>query len=414
MSIHHSKGLEFPIVFVAGMGKSFNRQESRDKMVFHNRWGVGIDYVDLEHRMKRPALIKQLIRRQNLLSGFGEELRVLYVAMTRAREKLILTGMIVEKTDAEARTGEPLLFSQLLGAKCSMEWILLALNPKPEQSGFVVEQISMEALLKESVTQQMAEFVSRDDLERMLVYGSVDPELYSEVEKRLSWDYAWKDRTAVRQKYSVTELKKLRLSSEDDPAEELYPEKEAVPILPHFIEQTEEKTGAARGTVYHTVMQWMDFAKILKAEDSAEAVRQELDRLTAAGKLAEEDRSCIWPADFVRLVKSGLVRRLAEAEQRKELYREQPFVIGLPGDQVDGSDPEETVLIQGMIDAFFYEEDEIVVVDYKTDHVGCSEELVERYRQQLQYYEQALAMVTGKRVRERLIYSFTLGKLIPV
>lgn len=131
MSIHHSKGLEFPIVFVAGMGKSFNRQESRDKMVFHNRWGVGIDYVDLEHRMKRPALIKQLIRRQNLLSGFGEELRVLYVAMTRAREKLILTGMIDEKTDAEARTGEPLLFSQLLGAKCSMEWILLALNPKP-------------------------------------------------------------------------------------------------------------------------------------------------------------------------------------------------------------------------------------------------------------------------------------------
>ena len=414
MSIHHSKGLEFPIVFVAGMGKSFNRQESRDKMVFHNRWGVGIDYVDLEHRMKRPALIKQLIRRQNLLSGFGEELRVLYVAMTRAREKLILTGMIDEKTDAEARTGEPLLFSQLLGAKCSMEWILLALNPKPEQSGFVVEQISMEALLKESVTQQMAEFVSRDDLERMLVYGSVDPELYSEVEKRLSWDYAWKDRTAVRQKYSVTELKKLRLSSEDDLAEELYPEKEAVPILPHFIEQTEEKTGAARGTVYHTVMQWMDFAKILKAEDSAEAVRQELDRLTAAGKLAEEDRSCIWPADFVRLVKSGLVRRLAEAEQRKELYREQPFVIGLPGDQVDGSDPEETVLIQGMIDAFFYEEDEIVVVDYKTDHVGCPEELVERYRQQLQYYEQALAMVTGKRVRERLIYSFALGKLIPV
>ena len=130
---------------------------------------------------------------------------------SRAREKLILTGMIDEKTDAEARTGEPLLFSQLLGAKCSMEWILLALNPKPEQSGFAVEQISMEALLKESVTQQMAEFVSRDDLERMLVYGSVDPELYSEVEKRLSWDYAWKDRTAVRQKYSVTELKKLQI-----------------------------------------------------------------------------------------------------------------------------------------------------------------------------------------------------------
>ena len=324
--------------------------------------------------------------------------------MTRAKEKLILTGMVDEKTDAEARTGEPLLFSQLLGAKCSMDWILPARNPEPEKSGLTVEQISMEALLKESVAQQMAESVSRDDLERMLVYESPDSELSGEVEKRLSWDYAWKDRTVARQKYSVTELKKLRLSSEDDPAEELYPETEVVPILPHFIEKTEEKTGAARGTVYHTVMQWMDFGKIRKAEDPAEAVRQELDRLTAAGKLAEEDKSCIWPADFVRLVKSGLVRRLAEAEQRKELYREQPFVIGLPGDQVDGSDPEETVLIQGIIDAFFYEEDEIVVVDYKTDHVKRPEE----------YYEQALSMVTGKRVKERLIYSFALGKLIPV
>lgn len=414
MSIHHSKGLEFPIVFVAGMGKSFNRQESRDKMVFHNRWGVGIDYVDLENRMKRPALIKQLIRRQNLLSGLGEELRVLYVAMTRAREKLILTGMIDGKTDVEAQTGEPLLFSRLLGAKCSMEWILPARNPESEQSGFTVESVSMEELLKESVVQQMTESVSRDDLERMLVYGSADPELSGEVEKRLSWDYAWKDRTAAKQKYSVTELKKLRLSSEEDPAEELYPETEMVPILPRFIEQTEEKTGAARGTVYHTVMQWMDFARIQKVEDPAEAVRQELDRLTAAGKLTEEDRSCIRPADFVRLVKSGLIRRLAEAEARQELYREQPFVIGLPGDQVDGSDPEETVLIQGIIDAFFYEEDEIVVVDYKTDHIRHPEELVERYRQQLQYYEQALAMVTGKPVKERLIYSFALGKLISV
>ena len=210
------------------------------------------------------------------------------------------------------------------------------------------------------------------------------------------------------------QLKKLRLSSEDDPAEELYPETEDTPVLPHFMEQTEEKTGAARGTVYHTVMQWMDFVEILKADDPAEAVLQELDRLTEEGKLAAEDRRCIRPADFVRLVEGGLAKRLAEAEERKELYREQPFVIGLSGDQVDGSDPEETVLIQGIIDAFFHEEDKIVVVDYKTDHVRRPEELVERYRKQLQYYGQALTMATGKPVKERLIYSFALGKLISV
>lgn len=97
MSTHHSKGLEFPIVFAAGLGKSFNKQESREKAVLHNKYGIGLDYVDLEQRMRRPTLLKQLIRRQNLLDSLGEELRILYVAMTRAKEKLILTGMAKEK-----------------------------------------------------------------------------------------------------------------------------------------------------------------------------------------------------------------------------------------------------------------------------------------------------------------------------
>lgn len=413
MSIHHSKGLEFPVVFAAGMGKSFNRQESRDKMVFHNRLGVGLDYVDLERRMKRPTLLKQLIRRQNSLSSLGEELRVLYVAMTRAREKLILTGMADEKLAAAEGRGEPLLFSQLAGAKSSLEWILPARNPEPE-SGFSVSIISMASLLRNAVTEQMEHALQREELERMLLYGKRDSSLAEEIDRRLSWNYGWKSGSA-KQKYSVTELKQLRMQDPSDAVEERYPEQETVPVLPAFLEQGEEKTGAARGTVYHTVMEWMDFAKLAASGSQAVKVTEaELDRLEADGKLSAEDRSCIRPADFSGLVRCGLAERLADAAKNGKLFREQPFVIGVQGTEIPGADPEELVLVQGIMDAFFAEGDELVLLDYKTDRVKNPEILADRYREQLACYEKALTMITGKPVKERLIYSFSLGKLISV
>ena len=417
MSIHHSKGLEFPVVFAAGMGKSFNRQDGREKMIFHNRWGVGLDYVDPEARMKRPTLMKQLIRRQNLIDGLGEELRVLYVAMTRAKEKLIMTGMASEKLIGAGRKGERLLFSELTGAESPLGWILPALNPEEQGSSVRVNIVSLEQVIKDAVREQMAEQLSRDELERTLLYGARDQESDEEIRNCLDWTYAWKDRTASRQKYTVTELKKLRLQEETEYGEELYPEEELVPLVPQFIEKTEEKTGAARGTIYHTVMEWMNFTRMaeqVEAEDRLQVIREELDRIQAAGKLAVEDRSSVREKDFMKFLESSLLKRLASAEAAGKLRREQPFVIGLPGDEADGSDPEETVLIQGMIDAFFEEDDGIVILDYKTDRVQTAGELTDRYQAQLDYYAYAVSMTTGKEIKERLIYSFSLGTTISV
>ncbi|MCC8162027.1 MAG: helicase-exonuclease AddAB subunit AddA [Lachnospiraceae bacterium] len=405
MSIHHSKGLEFPIVFVSGMGKSFNRQESRDKLVMHSRWGAGLDYIDAERRLRRPTLLKQLIRRQNRLDSLGEELRILYVAMTRAKEKLILTGMAEEKLLETERRGERLSFSRIAGAGCCLAWILPALNPA--DSALAVRRISMESLIREAVAGQVSAELSREEMEAQLLQKEADPALAQEVDARLSWEYSWKNRTAAKQKYSVTELKKLRMREESDAEEELYPESDVIPLIQQFVEQAEGKTGAARGTVYHTVMEWLDFSRISD-------MRAELRRLVDAGKLAEEDARVVRWSEFRALKGSGLSVRMQRAGERGELFREQPFVIGLPGDQVDGSDPEETVLIQGIIDAFFYEDNGIVLVDYKTDHVRTGRELSDKYRVQLDYYAQALHMLTGKQVRERLIYSFTLGEVIPV
>lgn len=408
MSTHHSKGLEFPIVFAAGMGKSFNRQESREKMVFHSRYGVGMDYVDLKERMRRPTILKQLIRRQNLLDSLGEELRILYVALTRAREKLIMTGMGKEKLlETEGAPDEnPLLFLALTGADCALAWILPALSR--EGSSVDKRRVSLEGLLKEAAETRMERELSREELEKLRLFGKKEEESYRKVDACLSWSYPWDLEKGARQKYSVTELKKLRMQEESDASEELYPESDIIPLIPQFIEKTTEKTGAARGTVYHTVMEWMDFDGITELSQ----VESGLQKLEALGKLTEEEIRAVRPEDFLAFVNSGLGDRMQRAKERKELFREQPFVIGLPGNEVDGSDPEELVLIQGIIDAFFYEDGEIVVVDYKTDRVRRAEELVEKYHAQLEYYEQALTMMTGKKVKERIIYSFTLGEVI--
>ncbi len=410
MSTHHSKGLEFPIVFAAGLGKSFNRQESRDKAVLHSRYGIGLDYVDLEQRMRRPTLLKQLIRRQNLLDDLGEELRILYVAMTRAKEKLILTGMAKEKLLAEegASDDEKLLFLQLSGADSCLAWILSGMDR--EGSSIRREQVSLEELIKQAVGRQVKKTLTRDELDEIILFRARDEKLYEQVDQCLSWNYAWDTGKKTKQKYSVTELKKLRMQEESDSSEELYPESDIVPLIPRFVEQTEEKGGAARGTVYHTIMECMDLGT---APEPAQ-VDAELQRLAAERRITKEDLQVVRPADFQVFLQTPLARRMREAGERGELFREQPFVIGLPGSEFPDADPEETVLVQGIIDAFFYEDGEAVVVDYKTDRVSRAEELVERYHAQLEYYDQALRMLTGKKVKERLIYSFKLGKVIGI
>ncbi|HBN57649.1 MAG TPA: helicase-exonuclease AddAB subunit AddA [Lachnospiraceae bacterium] len=412
MSIHHSKGLEFPVVFVAGMGKSFNRQDSRSKVVLHNTYGIGLDYVDLEERMKRPVLLKQMIRRQNLLDHLGEELRVLYVAMTRAKEKLILTGMAKEKLLQEegAEENEKLMFLSLSGAGCALEWILKGMDARSRSLTKTV--VSLKEILTCAVQEETKNALSRDELERMVWYGKRDENVSGRIEEKLSWKYPYDLSGKTKQKYTVTELKKLRMQDASDAAEELYPaaDPEIVPLIPQFIESTKEMTGAARGTVYHTVMECMDFSGITRLPQ----VEDRLSRLEASGRLTKEELKSINRKDLLTFAKSSLSERMQRAKEEGHLFKEQPFVIGLPGVEAGCPETEEPVLIQGIIDAFFYEGDEVVVVDYKTDRVSSPEELKDRYRTQLVYYEKALRMLTGKKVKERIIYSFALGKEIQV
>ena len=275
--------------------------------------------------------------------------------------------------------------------------------------------VSLETVIREQIRQTMTRELSRTELEQSLLYGKKDEKLYNQINERLSWSYPWKMRETARQKYSVTELKKLRMQEESDAAEELYPETDMVPLIPQFIQKTEEKTGAARGTIYHTVMEWLDFEHLIELRGAhVPKMKAELQTLVDEGKLSEEELRAVNPMDLLDLAESALSERMAEAAARGELFREQPFVMSLPASQVDGSGSDETILIQGIIDAFFYEDGQIVLLDYKTDYVRRASELREKYHVQLEYYEQALSMMTGKKVKEKLIYSFTLGEVIEV
>ena len=191
----------------------------------------------------------------------------------------------------------------------------------------------------------------------------------------------------------------------------MYREEEVIPLLPKFLQEEEELTGAPRGTAYHKVMETLDFAK----EYDEELLRHEIMLLQEKGFLTEQMTASIRTRDILLFLQSKLGRRMQEASKRGVLYKEQPFVMGMEAKDVyPGNQSDEMVLIQGIIDVYFEENGQLVVVDYKTDRVSQASELCERYHSQLEYYAEALERLTGKAVKEKMIYSFTLQKEIKV
>ena len=192
-------------------------------------------------------------------------------------------------------------------------------------------------------------------------------------------------------------------------AEEQEEEQEA-PVPAFMAEKQEEYKGAARGTAYHRVMECLDYAET----DTEEQLRAQLKRLLESQKMTEQEAECIRIRDIRRFVESRLGQRMKKAAMKKHLYREQPFVIQRNASMLDDGWKNETVLVQGIIDAYFMEEEEIVLVDYKTDRVkrGQEQKLIDLYHVQLEDYARALERMTGKRVKEKIIYSFTLQKEI--
>lgn len=417
MSIHKSKGLEFPIVFVSGLGKQFNESDVRSKVVMHPEFGLACDCVDTKLRTRQPSILKKTIQKKTAAENLGEELRVLYVALTRAKEKLILTGCV---SDAQSKLnrwqtaslyeGEALTYSDLTSASTYLDWIVPALLHKmkngvlPEESHFSMQLLCEAEEAVQETWQRSDEAIRLAQLMNLPVQECFDEETRVYLDSVFEAVYPYEADAQIVGKLSVSELKKLSYVPEEEDAQEMYRPETVIPLLPEFREKKQTLHGAKRGTAYHTFMENLDYSK----KDELEI---QLEELISCGKMSEEEGKTLCLNDIRTFLETESGKRMERAALSGCLRRERPFVLGIPADHIrEEWNPQETVLVQGIIDAYFIEDGQITVLDYKTDRVMSSEELDMRYRAQLDYYALALERLTDCHIKDKIIYSFHLGE----
>ena len=438
MSIHKSKGLEFPVVFVSGLSKRFNMQDANQSLIVDMDLGVAVDYVDSVRRIKNKTLRRAVLSAKMKEDNLAEELRVLYVALTRAREKLILTAVLDkadEKWELAQMTGqERLTYLDFCEAGSYMDF-LLPILPK---TGIAVKTMRTEDLTAEEIREQLRMGDRREELQRV-ADGEVllpgDPEenerKLSKLRERFAYQYPHPGLQKLYTKTTVSELKIAAMAEKDEEAFHTFEEKEVVPYIPAFRREQEKVSGAVRGSAFHRVMELLDFTyvfvesglfekcpgdyetyrKRLDAERLKKRLEEFLQRETVSLRLTEEYAKAVSLPKILNFLEQELAYRMWRAQEQGLLYREQPFVLGIDAKRLDPDLPEgEKVLIQGIIDVFFIEDSEIVLLDYKTDVIDSLEALWNRYNVQIQYYEEALTKLMQMPVKERILYSFYLEK----
>ena len=438
MSIHKSKGLEFPVVFVSGLSKRFNMQDANQSLIVDMDLGVAVDYVDSVRRIKNKTLRRAVLSAKMKEDNLAEELRVLYVALTRAREKLILTAVLDkadEKWELAQMTGqERLTYLDFCEAGSYMDF-LLPILPK---TGIAVKTLRTEDLAAEELGEQLRMGDRREQL-RLIACGETpltgDPEenerKLMHLRERFAYQYPHPGLQKLYTKTTVSELKIAAMAEKDEAAFHTFEEKEVVPYIPGFRREQEKVSGAVRGNAFHRTMELLDFTYLFTESglftgcpNNYEEYRRGLDknrlqnrleeflqRETISLRLTEEYAKAVSLPKILNFLEQELAYRMWRAQEQGLLYREQPFVLGIDAKRLDPDLPEgEKVLIQGIIDVFFIEDGEIVLLDYKTDVIDSLEALWNRYNVQIQYYEEALTKLMQMRVKERILYSFYLEK----
>ena len=480
MSIHHSKGLQFKVVFLSQLHKTFNKMDSKAKMLMDSELGLAADYLDLETRIKYPSLHKIAIKEKGERESLGEELRVLYVAMTRAEEKLILTGVCKNEEDLIKKfpVQERLSLEDIRGASSYLAWILMAYSRSFFEST-KTEEIALRFLSKEDLEENegkaMGEAISLEKkLYEFLGKGRETTEAEKLMEEHFSYVYPFEKSTHRSPKYSVSLLKMKAMEEHGEQLSETGQEGRIV--APEWDEETIEKAeelaeglenlehgtkdkgegntetkqqakekpdspliqkmkaegkniGAAIGDSYHHALAFYDYSK-------------DISQLSEF--LSPEEYGLLNQEKLKRFLDSPLGQLFAKAYKENTLYREQHFMQEVEYEKLfpeDGAEEgveeavlsnaasvesdagsvesngdrtvdrsTEKVILQGIIDAFIMEEEGIILVDYKTDRVKDGEELRNRYQKQIDLYSEALEQILGKKVRRRVLYSFSLGE----
>lgn len=408
MSIHKSKGLEFAVVFLAGMGKKFNKQDVCGRILIDPELGIATDYLDLQKRLKTTTIKKNALRRKMELDSLGEELRVLYVAMTRAKEQLIMTGTSrslaksLEKYAHIPLTDGRIPYTVLSSAGSYLDWILMSISDGAAR--VTLTELPLAGVVGEELIRQVKHQNARERLLQMKTDQEYQGDYQKLLVSHLNYQYPYEADIRLYTKMTVSELKK-RGQAVDDAQSTMLLGREPIKVSKENL-PSGNGYGATRGTAYHRALELIPFTQMESREDIGQYLR-ELNAQERFGKesLALIDCEVIWC-----FLQSGLGRRMRQAETEGRLHREQQFVIGIPAREMGAGDSDELVVVQGIIDAYIEEEDGLTVIDYKTDRICHPRLLAEQYRTQLEYYGRALTQMTGKPVKEAVIYSLTMQR----
>jgi ATP-dependent helicase/nuclease subunit A len=438
MSIHKSKGLEFPVVFTCGFGKQFNLMDLNKSILYHDDLGFGPDYVDLERRNSYSTLAKEAIKKKILLETLSEEMRILYVAFTRAKEKLIITGATknleksISRWVSSAALDEDIVpASEVLKGKSYLDWVGMAICKHRDgeelrkyigaNSCSIINDFSTwktKMWTKNLLSVEKNEVAVDENEEIDLFINSDVDYIDKEIERRLNYKYKYELSGKLPSNVSVSDLKRSLYNNEDDDiiTVNIFSDKEF--LKPKFLQEKRGLSASERGTIAHFIMQKLDLNKV----NTKEEIDTQIYSMKDKNLLTEEEIKAIQRISFISFFKSNLGKRMLKVfNEGKLVKRELPFYTEISSLNIDNTLSKdvygnEKVRLQGIIDCIFEEDDKIVLLDYKTDYVeyGKESEILDKYRIQIKYYKDAVEKITGKEVKESYLYLFGLNKEVKI
>ena len=420
MSIHKSKGLEFPVVILSNVGKQFNTQSLKlDKILLHNELGIGMKYINHEIQVEYDTNAKIAVKNKLEIENISEEMRVLYVALTRAKEKLIITGISkdFEKQISELKKQYEIYnkedkINHILLKKCKsyLDWILLVKCYEEEKfnSMAYIDIVTK----KDIIINGTDESLEDDNIIELLDNVEFSEEEMKKLKEQIEYEYKFKTSTITPTKTSVSEIKRKYQEEIQEDEETAIQDAENVINLakPKFLNLEEDikLTGAQKGTLMHMCFQRLN----PKVDYNKEKISSMIEEMFNRGIINVKEKEAINQNKILYFTKSNLWKEIQNA---KQVYKERPFYIEISAEEIQEENNDDKILVQGIIDLYFItNEDEIVLVDYKTDYVeeGNEQELIDKYKKQLELYKTALENSLKKRVKKTCIYSVGLGKEI--
>ncbi|SJS16289.1 helicase-exonuclease AddAB subunit AddA [Clostridioides difficile] len=442
MSIHKSKGLEFPVVICSAMGKNFNTQDFKKSILYHHNLGYGPKFVDYERRISFPSIAKEALKSKINIENLSEEMRVLYVAFTRAKEKLIITGSTRNIQDSIKRWSngieslDTISQYEILKGKNFLDWIMPCVLRHRDLSN-LLEEVGLDAVFnvehnskwygklwnKNDILVEKKSDEEKESIEEILEKIDVDnpdSDYYSEIEEKLNYIYPYEFSTRKPATISVTEIKKIQNNYEEELINTIF-EQKVILKKPLFIQNEEERekiSGTERGTIVHLVMEVLDLKNVSSVND----IKSQIRGFVSKGIITEKQASIVNPYKIYKFFASNIGKRMLNAEiinREKSIYAQVNMKdIYIYEKLINNDDKKlydnESVMLRGIVDAYFEEDNQIVLVDYKTDFVNEENinQIIEKYKKQLDLYADIIETLTGKSVKEKCIYLFGVDEAV--